>query len=429
MVTKTSLIPLSLTQNPSPLESEKGQEYLQNQQALVNEIMQTFMAVLPSNYVSLTNGPWYTLQFQAIAEQLALIQISAQEILKDSDFDFTRPEFLWEVLGTVVFPRATERNGAPIIEGDQAYRTFLRQMVLLLLQGSTVASVASGVGSLTTSQVTVVERFLDALQRNPKGAWTIDNQFELEILVDGFPTSPFLMQSNMGLVLEALKPAHTLYEFSHLFQDAYATLLDTGGMSWGMQSYYYDDTRRNQGGVLNITGTGATLTDRTLFSDPTKSFASIKVGSTLKLSSGVNAGQYRVVDVQAFPVGTDTVGRAYTTSPTGLVGFATIEGAVLTDLSQDWSLAEEGEQLTLSAGPNAGNYRLDFLLGSNGGPLSKTGLGPSTSVRVSLSILRLERRMPYASVVGQAYVVGVDRLGVKEPLVVVGEDVSSQFYL
>jgi len=152
--------PFALAQNPAP-NPVSGQAYLTDKAALVQQIMATFRAVLPSNYVAQTNGPWYSLQFQAMAEQLAEIQITTTEVYKDSGFDFTRTDFLWQVLGSLVFPGATDQSGIPQIDGDTAYREFLHKMVLLLLDGATKASMESGLEALDPNVVaTITERYL-----------------------------------------------------------------------------------------------------------------------------------------------------------------------------------------------------------------------------------------------------------------------------
>lgn len=436
---KGSLLPFSLSQNPAPV-AETGQDFERKRQGLTNDIMRTFMALLPSNYVAFTNGPWYTLQFQAIAEQLAAIQIAAEEVNKDSDFDLTRPEFLWEVIGTVVFPGATARSGAPNIDGDIEYRAFLHKMVLLLLAGSTPASVKGGAESLTSNEVLLVEKFLHSIQRDPTGFWTIANQFEMELFIEGFPEGedPFRLVANLKIVLQALKPAHTLFQFSWLFREIFGPVFDDenddgdANMSWVLDTYYYDDLRKYCYGAKEISGFGNTLVDRTLFSDADRSFANVRVGAAtvLTITFGANIGTYKVSDVRAFPSGDDPVLRAYTTSPTGLTGTATVAGDVITDTSQNWASAIEGEILTFATGPNAGSYRLDTLLGSNGGPLGNPlAVGPATQVRVSPSILRVDRRMPAASITGQSYTVTVDRLGERTVHPVTDEDVSEQFFL
>lgn len=462
---KESLLPYVLDQNPAPGQLS-GQDYKAKKQALVDETMRIFMRqLLPSNYVAYTNGPWYTLQFQAIAEQIADIQIVAEEVAKDADWDFTRTDFLFEVLGTLVFPKATERGGFPIIEGDTEYRAFLHQMVLLLLRGAGVDELEEGIGLLGVS-VDIVEKYLSAKQRDPNGLWTIANQFEMEGTIEGFPDMDLAVyQNNLDLVVEALKSAHTLFQYRFIFRDVwqpggggdgsgdggitdpstaedtfgqvfddtsgFADVLDADvetGHRWELDAYYYDDLRKFCHGAKSITGgSGETLSDLRLFTDTTRSFASIREGSVLTIDSGLNSGVHKVIEVRHFIYGDDATARPYTTSPTGLSGTATVEGDTIIDTSQDWAAAVEGEVLTFTAGPNQGSYRLDELLGSDGGAVG-TAPGPATRVRVSPSILRVERRMTVAAT-GQSYSVTVDRLGVKTPKTVTGEDVSEQFYL
>lgn len=419
----------TLAQNPSPFP-ETGQDFIDKVRNQTGLIMAQFLKVLPSNYVSTITGPFYTLRFQAAAEQLAAFQITAQEVFKDSDYAFTRPEFLWQVLGVLVFPGGTDQSGIPRVDGDVAYRDFLRKMVLLLLRGATPSAVEEGAGLLTEADVTLLERFLEA--RQPGSEFTIDDQFFFDILVEEAggtafpPEDPFVLQENVRLILEALKPAHTLYGYSHLFREVFGPLFsDT--YSWELSTYYYDDLRKFCYGTREITGTeGVTLSGRMAFSDPNRSFRSVQAGGILHVTSGPNIGRYRIRDVVAFLVN-DATARAYTTAPSGLVGTATVNGDVITDATQDFGGAVEGEVLTLTAGPNAGSYRLETLLGSDGGAVG-FATGPATQVRVSPSIIRVETRMPSVAS-GQSYSVDVDRLGERVPKVILAEDAAEQFYL
>jgi len=128
-----------------------------------------------------------------------------------------------------------------------------------------------------------------------------------------------------------------------------------------------------------------------------------------------------------FPVGDDATPRAYTTSPSSLAGFATVSGDEITDTSQDWSAANYGELLTFTEGPNAGTYRLKTLVGNDGGPIGAPyATGPADTVRIAPSILRIQYYMPESGPV-EGYSVTVDRLGIQEPHLVTGEDVSRQF--
>lgn len=423
--------PYSIEQNPAPAP-ETGQEVNRRLQEQVELIMTTFLAVLPDNYVSQVNGPFYTLQFQAIAESLAKIQLTAQEATLDGFYDFTRPEFLWQILGAMVFPGSGDFEGnVPVVPGDVSYREFLQRMVLLLLRGATPDAVVEGAGLLTSSSVTILEKFLSA--RDPGSGWGLKDQFEFEINVetDGgtqFPSEPFILQQNVQIILEALKPAHTLYEYRHLFRETFGPILFQESLSWELELFRYEDFRKFCCGIKEIRGEeGQNLAGGYLFQDLTRSFKNVRDNSELVVLTGPNTGKYHVVEIRIFVMGDDPILRPYTTSPSGLTGYAKVSGDRVTDTSQDFSVVVEGEILTFTSGPNTGSYRMDFLLGPDGGPLEHA-TGAITSVRMAPSLLRTKERF-LTLATNQTYVVSVDRLGVQEVHEVTLEDVSDQFYL
>lgn len=434
-------IPYSLAQNPAPNPPTQGQGYLRDRRELVNGIMAAFRSVLPSNYVATTNGPWYSLQFQAMAEQLAEIQINSTAVMKDSTWDFTRTDFLWQVLGQFVFPGATDKTGIPQINGDLAYREFLQKMVRLLLIGATKPAIEGGLEALDPNVIaTVVERYLETPPRDPQGVYTILDQFTIDIFIEGldggFPSDPFLTQTNAQLVIAALKPAHVLYTYAYLFRDAFGTIASDGdgldgALSLNLEPYYYDDTRKYCLGAKSIVGvSGSTLSvgGRFLFSDPSFSFEKIRVGAILKITSGANAGRYRVVDKLALVSGASPTAVSYTVSSGGGGTLTALSEDSVQDLSRDWGALTIDTTITILTGVNAGTYRLDTVLGLTGGPIGTVGVS-GTQVRLSTSILKVDRRMPSAPLTGQSYEVDVDRLGVRVPQVVSAEDVSIQFYL
>ena len=435
------LLPSLIDQNPAP-DDTNSQDRINAVRSQVDRIMSVFLQLLPSNYVSTVPGPAYTLQYQAIAERIADFQITAQEIFADASYDYTRTEFLYRILGALVFPDAPTQ-GYPEIEGDLSYREFLRRMVVLLLQGSTAMTLKEGVELLTDADVEVIERAVVARSMPPGSTpWSsAENQHVVEINVSQdngtqFPDDPFRLQRNVLLVMRALKPAHVLYDYRHVMKESFGPLFEAE-VSFNWQNYYYDDLRRYWYGARRVAGTaGVTRTDRTLFSDSTLSFWSIRPGCELTVLTGPNSinasatdggyvGRYRVVEVLAFPVSVDATPRPYTTSPTGLTGTATVNGDVVRDPLQDWANAVEGEVLTFTSGPNAGSYRLNTILGNNGGPLG-TAPGPGTRCRVSPGILRVTPRMRTAAT-GQSYEVTIDRLGVQTTQTVLQENVSMFF--
>lgn len=426
----------NIAQNPAP-NPVTGQGAQDEKTQLVGDILKNFRRVLPSNWVSQTNGPWYSLQFQAMAEQLADIQLSSTEILKDSSWDFTRPDFLWQVLGSFVFPGATDKSGIPQIDGDTSYRTFLQKMVEFLLLGATKSSMVGGVEALDSNlTVTILERYLQTPPRDPSGGYTLKDQFTVDVFVETlsgeFPSDPFTMKRNAELVLAALKPAHVLYTYSHLFRDAFDKIADdAGGLSFDLDSYYYDDVRKYHLGAQALSGdNGRTLQNRRLFSDPEFSFVHIREGAQLRVITGPNRGLYRVTGKMYLVSGVDPIPRSFSidsTPVTSGVLEVTDERTLVLSPSPNWGIIPLDAKITISSGPNAGVYRLDTVLGNRGGPVGSSGLlGPR--VRVSPSILVVDKRMS-SMVGGQTYEVGVDRLGTQTPQVVASEDASIQFYL
>lgn len=462
--TPKDILPRLLTQNPSPVGVE-SQDRIDKKREQVDSVMQVFYRLLPSNYVSTVTGPFYTIQMQAAAERIAEFQITAQEVFADRAYDYTRSEFLFQLLGTLIFPDANS-DGYPDLKGDLTYRDFLREMVKLLLAGATKETQEGGLALLSDADFTLIEKVIAARsvtrqvwneslgvwETQPGSAWGLDDQFAFEVNVSyldpitggqRFPEDPFTLQENVRIVLRALKPAHSIYEYRHLFQETFGAFF-TESMSWDLDHYRYEDFRRWCCGVKwVVSDAGQTLADKRLFSDVTRDFGQIRSGAELVVLSGPNSihvggtegtsastdrrqvGRYKVAEVLYFPVGDDSTARSYVTSPSGLTGVATVSGRDIEDSSQDWSLAVEGEVLTFSDGPNAGSYRLASLLGTDGGPIG-VAVGPATRVRVAPCLLRLDRRMKTAAT-GQSYTLGVDRLGEQVPRTVAGEDVTVFF--
>jgi hypothetical protein len=457
---KNPYLPDAIQQNPAPV-ALVGQQNATVKQDIVNKILTTFRQVLASNYVAQVPGPYYYLQFQAAAETLADIQILLTEASVDSNVDFTRPEYLWQMVGTLVFPDTTQGR-YPVIDGDLTFRCFLKRMIELLLQGATLPTQEEGLELLTDARITVLEKV--AFQYDPNTAWGLEDQHTFEINVEdrttwtdpetgeliegdygtGFPADPFVLQFNNSLILRALKPAKALYDYRHLFRDNFGQLfVDSPFLE--LEPWYYEDFRKFCSGMKEILSSdGETLANADLlyFQDVTVDFRSVCPGAVLEILDGPNTsptnggndqyrlGVHQVVGVFRMLGGADETSRAYTTSPTGLTGNVTVgDDGVLEDPDQDFSNVVEGEVLTISDGPNAGSYRLDVLLGANGGPISQVPAGSGvTGVQVAPCILELKSRMIQPAT-GQFYRVSIERLGVRVPYTVLGEDVSAQFYL
>ena len=169
-------------QNPAPFNLH-GQIDLDRVRALADQIVRVFLNSLPSNYVSQTKGPYYVQQFQAVAEELAKIQVLLADAYEDSDYDFTRTEVLYQFLATLVFPDAPNA-GLPEINGDISYREFLKRMVALLLQGSKGVTLVQGIEALTDANVTLLQKV--GFLSEPGVLWTMADQFTFEVSVEKY---------------------------------------------------------------------------------------------------------------------------------------------------------------------------------------------------------------------------------------------------
>jgi len=488
------VLPQSVTgpepQNPAPF-AQVGQVDESRVRAVADQILRVFLNSLPSNYVSQVTGPQYAQNFAAVAEELARIQVSAEDAYEDTDYDFTRSEVLFQFLGDIVFPTSA-KTGLPDLDGDLTFREFLQKMVSLLLQGSKTVTLQQGIEALTDAEIEILEKY--AFIGKPGVAWGPADRFTFEVnvskhrrttptpgqnenhyhtvsinaagdgvtletigvpdteahthtiegfvvgsassfsiidhthdLLSDFADLPLILESNIRIVLRALRPAHTLYEHRNLFRESFRDVFEDDYNHLQLSSYYYEDFRKLCRGIKEISGTtAAVLSDRYTLNDVV-SFRAVQPGSLLVIETGSNAGRYEVREAVSFPFGDDPVARPYTTSPTGLTGSATVSDGAIVDAAQNWALAVPGEILTFSTGANAGRYILETLLGANGGALG-VAAGPATSVRPAVGFLRIRGPRFPAVATGISFTVGADRLGVRTPIEVTNEDVSEQFW-
>jgi hypothetical protein len=429
------IFPDNIQQDPYPI-IENGLEYSKTIDTNSLYILEEFKKILPDSYKSGVNGPYYINQFKAISDELSRLQISLQEILGDSDFSLIRSEFLYKMVGSLIFK---SKDGIPNINGDISYREFLVELIKLIMNGSRRDSMESAIELLTDSTVSVIENALE----HGRTSEDFRNQFSfnVDIVTDGgtrFPVDALVLEENVSILLKVIKPAHTIYRYRNVFIDAFGFIFGENLSSEDVEGFRYDDARVYCDGIKNIVSSnGETLSNRFFFSDVSVSFDNIIKNSVLEIISGTNKGMYRVDEILAFP-NTDSTEVSFEAHPSGLSGKLVVdnESCAHSVLDPSWpflpkpdfSVFVEGEVISILEGSNTGSYRIKEFIGENGCPITGTPSGPVYDIRVSKCLLKLKTRMP-SQLSGQSYRLEVDRLGIKETKVVVGEDVSSQFYL
>lgn len=232
----------------------KGKEYnlrvLKRSQAIFTALLN----LLPSNYTSTINGPNYTVELKCVAVELAKIELALEDIDLDRDFEHTRSEFLYSMIGYMVFLN----NRLPPLEfSDVEFRKFLLDLIRIYFQGSVPDSIQDAVGLFLASGYTVKENFL--LERAGASGLDISDQFGFQIDVETggvFPAGLFDLQSSLRIILDIIRPAHTLFRIRFIFRDDYRPndpirrILDS--VKWRLASYYYEDYRSYWDGFTDV---------------------------------------------------------------------------------------------------------------------------------------------------------------------------------
>jgi len=308
-------------QFPYPLV-EDGKGYQRALSSRARAILSALMNLLPSNYESTVVGPNYTLFLKAFAEELARMALTLERLVDSTDFERVPSEFLWETVGYLVF-----LNGQiPDLDfDDESFRNFLLAVIDIYFQGSTPEAIASGISLFTDAQFTIRELYEDA--RTPGSPYDISDQFSFLVdfeLQGQFPTNPLQLDANTRLLLEIIRPAHTLYRLRFLFGEDVSELIEAieDAVSYDLKLYYYDDARRYCEGLAGFSSTTGqiALPDLSLLtdSDATKPLSKVARGARLVIPEGPNTGWYRVVanlgsSVQVFPrFKTAEAGLSYT---------------------------------------------------------------------------------------------------------------------
>lgn len=223
----------------------KGKEYNLRVVKRAQAIFTSLLNLLPSNYISAVQGPNYTIELKAVAVELAKIELALEDVSIDRDFTKTRSEFLYSMIGYMVFLN----NRLPPLEfSDVEFRKFLLALIKIYFQGSVPESISDAVALFISEDYTVLENFL--LTRAGASGLDISDQFGFQINVETtgtFPPDVFNLLSSIRIILDVIRPAHTLFRIRFIFNDDYRPndpinkVIDA--MKWRLSNYYYEDYR------------------------------------------------------------------------------------------------------------------------------------------------------------------------------------------
>ena len=255
---------------------QSGTEYERRLSIRAQALFTNLLNLLPSSYISTVQGPNYTMELKAVAVELSRLELALEAVSSDADFRYTRPEFLYQVVGYLVF-----LNGKLPKTGfdDVEFKAFLLQVLAIYFKGSTPETMRDVVALFVSSDVKVTENFL--LFRAGASGLDISDQFGFQVDLDTplnvFPTEFFTNQANIMQLLDVIRPAHTLYRIRVIFRDSYSPNGDTLGtildsMRWNLSSYEYDDLRKNFSGIQGVDTLGVKQNQSVLAEDHSEDF-------------------------------------------------------------------------------------------------------------------------------------------------------------
>lgn len=232
---------LRLLQKPYPM-TRQGLDYERRVKSVESQMTTNLLRLLPSTYGSDGAFPNYAIHLKTIAHELARIQVAMDQIADDGCFALTRSEFMWQVIGYMVFVDGRFPQGY----SDQDFRQLLLDLIRIYFQGSTPKSMEEIVNLLYTGSetVTVTELFKEA--RIPGSPFDVHDTFKWRVDVghNEFPDDLFRIDSDLRILIRIVKPAHTLYTLRHIFTDIFGEIVDEL-VQFDLCWYYYDDLRKN----------------------------------------------------------------------------------------------------------------------------------------------------------------------------------------
>lgn len=254
---------------------QSGKEYNLRLLQRAQVIFSTLLSTLPSNYVSTIQGPNYTNELKAVAVELARIELALEDVSSDLDASRTRSEFLYSIVGYMCFLNDRLPN---LNYDDREFRTFLATLVRIYFQGSVPTSIKEAVSLfLKTENFQILENFL--LTRQGGAGVDISDQFGFQIGIpadDEFPADIFDLQSAIRIILDIVRPAHTLFTIRFIFTDSYVPNDEFGrildSMKWKLQAYYYEDLRSYWTGLRDIDRLGRKVNQTVVGEDHSADF-------------------------------------------------------------------------------------------------------------------------------------------------------------
>ena len=249
---------------------ESGEEYNNRLLAESQREFTILLSLLSSYFTSKIDGPNYARELKAMAIALARIRLMLSDVQNDTYFTATRGEYLWQVLTVMLFPKTFgyPTGSAPTIDQtDIEFRAFLQQLVTIYFQGSVPKSLQEAVELVVGGNIIVRQNYLEA--RQPASGYDISDEygFSIDIFLPFVNNIDiFTADFNIRLLLQIIRPAHTIYQLKYIIQDIYVGQKQpplpngvspqphsvTDAFTFVISNYSYEDFRKFVDGIAGI---------------------------------------------------------------------------------------------------------------------------------------------------------------------------------
>jgi hypothetical protein len=237
---------------------EEGEEFQNRLTIEANRQFKIFLAMLSSYWSSTVDGPNYTRSIKSMVLELSRIRLVLDDIRLDTGYVNTRTEFMYQVISSMMFPDEIPDPGMM----DKDFRDFLISVLNAYFKGSIPSSIQDIVELLVSGQVIFKENFEES--KKPGSFFDISDQFGFTI--DVILSSPgsmntILAEKNIRIMLNIIRPAHTLYKLRFILSDEYIGQKDDkigsfhkikDAMRWALSDYKYEDFRKFVEGIDGI---------------------------------------------------------------------------------------------------------------------------------------------------------------------------------
>lgn len=179
-------------------------------------ILKDLQERLPSNYIGEDGSPNYAIALKSVAQEAATFLVILEDLYKDIIFTETRGEFINQILGYSAF---LDQRFAQTEGSHTEARDFLLAVIGAYLKGSKKTTIEEAVKLATDLNVTITENYLIArandVTDNVPSKWT----FDIDIPISGSGQDITKIQERVKLLIDIIKPAHTLFRTRFIFED------------------------------------------------------------------------------------------------------------------------------------------------------------------------------------------------------------------